>query len=146
MAQRERRVSSGTPVVLDTNIASQRFKKRSRADLTRLIGTTSVISFVTNGELHKWARMRDWAPNSFAALQEWLAHTPIIESDHDIAVTWGDLSAAGAKRGQSRPQNDTWIAACCLVYDMPLATYNVRDFQDFADDHGLRLFDLGPTS
>lgn len=33
--------------------------------------------------------------------------------------------------------NDTWIAACCLVYDLPLATLNVKDFADFAEHHGL---------
>ena len=43
------------------------------------------------------------------------------------------------RRGRPRPQNDTWIAACCLVYDLPLATLNVKDFADFADHEGLRI-------
>jgi hypothetical protein len=43
------------------------------------------------------------------------------------------------RRGRPRPQNDTWIAACCLVYDLPLATLNVKDFQDFVDHEALRL-------
>lgn len=135
-------MSTPAPVVLDTNIASQRFKKRPQVSLTRLVGTTPVITFVTYGELRKWARMRDWAPNSLTTLHDWLDHVPVIDSDADISATWGELAAAGAKHGRSRPQNDTWIAACCLVYDMPLATLNVRDFQDFADHDGLRLFDL----
>jgi predicted nucleic acid-binding protein len=32
-----------------------------------------------------------------------------------------------------------WIAACCLVHDLPLATLNIKDFEDFAEHHGLRL-------
>jgi predicted nucleic acid-binding protein len=35
-----------------------------------------------------------------------------------------------------------WIAACCLVHDLPLATLNLKDFEDFedfAEHHGLRL-------
>ncbi len=32
-----------------------------------------------------------------------------------------------------------WIAACALTYDLPLATLNVKDHQDFADHHDLRL-------
>ncbi len=29
--------------------------------------------------------------------------------------------------------NDTWVAACCLVRDLPLATLNLKDFRDFAE-------------
>jgi predicted nucleic acid-binding protein len=35
--------------------------------------------------------------------------------------------------------NDTWIAACCLVEGLPLATHNVKDYADFVDHHGLSL-------
>ena len=41
--------------------------------------------------------------------------------------------------GRPRPQNDTWIAASCLAYDLPLATLNVKDFRDFAEHEGLTL-------
>jgi toxin FitB len=30
-----------------------------------------------------------------------------------------------------------WIAACCLVDDLPLATLNTKDFVDFATYEGL---------
>jgi predicted nucleic acid-binding protein len=33
---------------------------------------------------------------------------------------------------------DTWIAACCLRYWIPLVTPNTADFNDFAE-HGLVL-------
>jgi toxin FitB len=42
-------------------------------------------------------------------------------------------------RGRARPTNDTWIAACCLVRDLPLATLNLKDFTDFAQHEGLQL-------
>jgi len=35
--------------------------------------------------------------------------------------------------------NDTWIAACCLVRALPLASLNVKDFADFAEHEGLQL-------
>jgi predicted nucleic acid-binding protein len=35
--------------------------------------------------------------------------------------------------------NDSWIAACCLVRDLPLATFNIKDFADFAEHEGLEL-------
>lgn len=132
------------PVVLDTNVASQRFKKRPQIDVSVLVGTTAVITFVTYAEMYKWGRVRDWAPRNFARLTLWLDQTPTIYSDRAVASVWGELAASGVKRGRHRPENDTWIAAACLVHDLPLATLNVADFQDFVDHHGLRLFDLGP--
>ena len=49
------------------------------------------------------------------------------------------MQAHAERRGRPRPVNDTWIAACCLVRDLPLATLNVKDFSDFADHDGLRI-------
>lgn len=56
-----------------------------------------------------------------------------------VARKWGEISAFAVKRGRPRPQNDTWIAASCLVYGVPLATLNVKDFADFVDHEGLEL-------
>ena len=32
-----------------------------------------------------------------------------------------------------------WIAACCLAYEAPLATLNLKDYEDFAEYHGLPI-------
>ena len=53
---------------------------------------------------------------------------------HPTAIT-----AYAYLRGRPRPTNDSWIAACCLAYDLPLATRNVKDFDDFAEHEGLRI-------
>jgi toxin FitB len=53
--------------------------------------------------------------------------------------TWGRISAeggAGDVRGQF---NDSWIAACCLAHQFPLARFNAKDFEDFAEYDGLQL-------
>lgn len=133
---------STSSVVLDTNVASQRYKKRPQIDVSSLVGVTAVISFVTYAEMYKWAKVRDWAPHNFSQLIRWLNETPTLESNTAVSAMWGELAAAGAKCGRSCPENDTWIAACCLVHDLPLATLNVRDFQYFVDNHGLRLLDI----
>jgi toxin FitB len=70
----------------------------------------------------------------------WLSDKPVISAARSIAVIWGGLSAAATQRGRPRPVNDTWIAACFLAYDLPLATLNVKDFADFAERDGLTLF------
>ncbi|MBN1170657.1 MAG: hypothetical protein JXA67_00615 [Micromonosporaceae bacterium] len=66
----------------------------------------------------------------------------VVPYDRAVCRTWGLLQARAQRRGRPRPQNDTWIAACCLVNDVPLATFNVKDFSDFAEHEGLRLFDV----
>jgi hypothetical protein len=62
----------------------------------------------------------------------------VIPYDTQIARVWGALAGAAQLRGRPRPQNDTWIAACCLRYQVPLVTLNTADFSDFAA-HGLVL-------
>jgi len=37
------------------------------------------------------------------------------------------------------PTNDSWIAACCRARGLPLATLNIKDFEDFAEHDGLVL-------
>ena len=32
-----------------------------------------------------------------------------------------------------------WIAAWCLAYEAPLATLNLKDYEDFTEYHGLPL-------
>ncbi len=54
-------------------------------------------------------------------------------------AAWGELAASAQKRGKPRPVNDTWIAACCIVDDVPLVTLNRADLEDFAHHDGLRL-------
>lgn len=128
------------PVVLDTDVASLRFKGELPTPLhARLVGRRPLITFVTHGELTKWAALRGWGATRRARLAHWLAGTAVLPGIEDVSAAWGHISAAAIKRGRPRPVNDTWVAACCLVYELPLATLNVKDFADFAEYDGLTL-------
>lgn len=106
-------------VVLDTDAASHLFRGKVSEPLRRhTVGATLAVTFVTVGELTKWTLVRHWGPQR---------------------LTWGDLRAQAQLRGRPRPANDTWVTACCLVRDLPLVTFNRKDFQDFADHDGLEL-------
>jgi len=144
--------SRGTPtlpeaqapaVVYDTDVASRSFKGRVPAALaTRLVGRQPLVTFVTVGELTQWTRLRRWGPRNRAMLEDWLADKPVISGGKSIAAVWGELSAAATQRGRPRPVNDTWIAACCIAYGLPLVTLNIKDFTDFAEHDGLALLRL----
>jgi predicted nucleic acid-binding protein len=73
------------------------------------------------------------------------ADGPVAEPDPSAAQQrrhrgcLGEIAASAERRGRPRPQNDTWVAACCPAYELPLATLNVKDFRDFAQHEGLIL-------
>jgi predicted nucleic acid-binding protein len=128
------------PAILDTDVASLTHKRKLTGPLaTRLIGRKPLITFVTFGELTKWAEIRSWGTGRRQELADWLSGIPILPGDEAVAAVWGRLSAAGVQRGRPRPVNDMWIAACCLAYDLPLATLNLKDYEDFRTHHGLRV-------
>jgi toxin FitB len=123
----------GPAVVLDTDVASRSFRGRLPPQLAaRLAGRQPLLTFVTIGELTQWTRLRHWGQRNLSMLDAWLIDKPVIPAAKTIAVTWGELSAAATQRGRPRPVNDTWVAASCIAYDLPLATLNLKDFEDFA--------------
>lgn len=88
-----------TRVVLGTDVASLSYKGRLPASpAARLVGREICVTFVTVGELARWAEKRHWGT-----------------------------------RTRARPINDTWIAACCLVADLPLARYMMQGLDPTAD-------------
>ncbi len=127
-------------VILDTDVSSLSLKHRlpSRV-LTRIVGKQPCVTFVTLGELTQWAELRQWGRRNRDALEHWLGGVIILPYSEDVARTWGRISAAAIRRGRARPANDTWIAACALTYGLPLATLNIKDFEDFAEHDGLNL-------
>lgn len=102
-----------------------------------LAGRPLVITFVTLGELTRWVEQRQWGPHRRDMLNRWLTGKYVLHSNHDVARTWGTISAYASRRGRPRPTNDSWVAACCLAYDLPLATRNVKDYEDFVEHEGL---------
>jgi hypothetical protein len=71
----------------------------------------------------QWARVQSWEDSGHAVVR-------------DIGR---ELASGVQRRGRPRPHNDTWVAACCLVDDLPLAKLNTKDFADFAEHEGPTL-------
>ena len=125
---------------MDTDVASLLHRGTLAGPLaTRLVGREPLITFVTFGELAKWAEIRNWGQRRREELTSWLSRIAVLPGDEAVAATWGRLSAAAIQRGRPRPVNDMWIAACCLTHNIPLATLNLKDYEDFNQHHGLRI-------
>lgn len=125
-------------VVIDTDVASVLQKGRAPVWVNRqLAGQRVWLTFVTVAELWKWAEARSWGTPSRDRLAGWLARRPVIPADEGVAKAWARLAASAQRRGRPRPQNDTWVAACCVRHGLPLITLNTKDFEDFARHDGL---------
>lgn len=122
-------------VVIDTDVASLLQKERAPAWVQRhILGKRVWLSFVSVGELWKWAEVRSWGERNRQELDAWIARRPVVPYDDEVARAWARLAAAAQRRGRPRPQNDTWIAACCVRHGIGLVTINTKDFEDFRPD------------
>jgi toxin FitB len=127
-------------VVIDTDVASVLQKDRAPVWVHRhLTGARVWLTFITVAELSKWAEVRSWGTPARRRLDAWIAHRPVVPYDPDVARTWGRLAGRAQRRGRPRPQNDTWVAACCVRHGLPLVTLNTKDYTDFAEHEGLVL-------
>ncbi len=131
-------------VVYDTDVASGAIRRRlAPAVVARIAAHTPCVTFVTVAELTEWGHVRNWSQRSLLGIDAWLVRVPKVWCEEGIARAWGRLSAATRRAGRPRPVNDMWNAACCIALHLPLATFNVKDYQDFAEHEGLQLLSLG---
>jgi len=127
-------------IVVDTDVASNLIKNTlDPAFRTELAPHEAAITFVTVGELTQWTLVRDLGARCRSELQVYIATRVKIPGGSDVGRKWGEITAYAQRRGRPRPINDSWIAACCLTYELPLATLNATDFEDYAEHEGLRL-------
>jgi predicted nucleic acid-binding protein len=127
------------PILLDTDVVSLLMKGYLDPAASGLDQHGWCVSYVTVGELAKGIAMARWGLRRWTELADWLRHVVILTCDLRVSYTWGQLSAAAQMRGRPRPVNDMWIAAVSLANGLPLATRNVKDYQDFVEHHGLAL-------
>jgi hypothetical protein len=97
------------------------------------------------GELTRWTLVRHWGPTRRDHLRAFLDTMLTLPYDSMVAARWGEIQAYAQLRGRPRPVNDSWIAACCLVRDVPLSrstprttstSSTTRAFERSRDDRG----------
>ena len=127
-------------VVMDTDISSLAIKGRlPRVWHRKLVWTKPHLTFVTRGELLRWTRLHNLGNQRRSDVFSWIANSVFLPGTAAVAEAYSELSAEARRRGRLAPENDTWIAACCVAKCLPLATLNAKDFHFFAEHHGLEL-------
>lgn len=126
------------PVVLDADISSVLIRGRlPLAWSAKLVWAQPCMTFITRSELLQWTLLRNLGKQRQAEIRDWIAKNVFLPVSEAVTETHAELFAAAKLRGRPAPINDSWIAACCVSRRLPLATFNVKDFRDFAEYHGL---------
>ena len=77
---------------------------------------------VALGELYAGARRSARPDKNLAQIEEFLASVTVLPADEAVALHYGLISASLAAKGTPVPQNDMWIAACAMQWNLTLAT------------------------
>ena len=87
------------------------------------------MPFPVVGELKVGAIRGKLGPPRMKRLERAIGVCVVIPSDARVVDHWAALHSKliGQLRGEGI--NDLWIAACCLVHDLPLVTNNLTDFR-----------------
>ena len=127
-------------VVLDTDVASALFRRRLPEPLTRqLAGQVAAVTFVTIGELSMWRVIRHWGPSNVARLRSLLDSLLILPWRQPGRDPLGRVAGlCPDPRPLSTGQRHLG-RVLCLVRELPLATFNTKDYVDFAEHEGVQL-------
>ena len=125
--------------LLDTCVVSELVRaggnERVKERISALRSRDLFLSVITIGELTKGIAMLDpgrrrHTYSDFLLDLEQEYGNRILPRDVDTAVIWGELSAAGRRRGKPIPASDGLIAATGIRHGLQVMTRNVSDFSE----------------
>jgi len=127
--------------LIDTNIAIYVAQGHSlaRRYTPELEGYVLAMSFATVGELFLTARKSRNPAETEAYWRQVLPNYVVLYPDFQLCEIWADIVAAAKARGEPMQDNDAWIAATAIRYNVPLVTHNTRHFTGVS---GLTLITL----
>ena len=112
--------------LLDTNVVIALFAGDSVvADFLEKAEEVFIPSIVI-GELYYGARKSSRVQGNIARVDEFAASNVVLGCDAETAYWYGIVKDKLRQRGHPIPENDIWIAALALQYDLALVTYDVH--------------------
>jgi predicted nucleic acid-binding protein len=132
-----------TAVVVDTCVVSFLLRRDTRAELYRphLRVDTKVISFMTLAELYRWSVEGDWGEQRRTELEDDLRNYVVYDANRELCRKWAETTDQARRNGHPIADNDAWIAATALLYDLPLVSNNRKHFKHIP---GLKLLSEAP--
>ena len=106
--------------LLDTNIVIALFAQDS-AVVEHLDEVEEVfIPSIVLGELYFGARKSRRVKENLARIDEFAVSNVVLGCDTETARYYGEIKNALREKGRPIPENDVWIAAIALQYDLTL--------------------------
>lgn len=118
-------------ICIDTNIAIDILNGDSK--LFKLVDAyeSIVLSAVVIGELRFGAYRSTKQSDNLVKIDALEMRCEIVDIDSSVAAIYGSLRALLMSEGTPIPENDIWIAACCLSINAPLIT-NDKHFKQIS--------------
>ena len=108
--------------LLDTNTIIYYLNKDHDVNRKILANQDIFISVISVGELYYGANKSTRIYENTAIYDDYLKTIDIILIDSNIAKNYAKIKAELKKIGYPIPDNDIWIAATAMVYDLIIAT------------------------
>ncbi len=115
--------------LLDTNIIIALFASEASIVSNLAQADEVFIPSIALGELHYGARKSGRSQKNLERIEEFVENNTIVECDANTASQYGDLKNRLRIKGRPLPENDMWIAALALQYDLTLITRDAH-FQE----------------
>jgi len=126
---------TGNKCLLDTSAIIHSFRKANDVAAKLNAMAEIYVQVTAIGELYFGAYKSDNIPKHLSIVQSFLINCKILATDRATAEVYGTIRAALAKKGRPLPENDIWIAASALQYNLPLFTLD----NHFKEINGLIL-------
>lgn len=112
----------GNKCLLDTSIIIHAFKSNNEVS-EKLDNLTEIyVSVTVIGELYYGAYKSDSTDKHIRQIQSFIGNCKILQTDITTAEIYGSIKAVLARKGKPIPENDIWIGAIALQYNLPLYT------------------------
>jgi tRNA(fMet)-specific endonuclease VapC len=108
--------------LLDTNIVIAHFAKEQEVDAKLVPGIDIYISSVVLGELYYGAEKSGLGRANRDRIEKFAASNTVVACDAETGRRYGMVRNRLRLRGRPIPENDMWIAASALQYDLVLVT------------------------
>ena len=124
-------------VLVDTNVVSWIGGRRGahEAWTAALVGRQAFVSFVTVGEILRGGVKAGWPDQKMAEWEQRLRSYTVVPGTVVVARAYARIAA---RYFRQLSDNDLWIAATALAFDLPIATGDGR-LSDIAGEFGISL-------
>jgi len=121
-----KKTNKADKVLLDTNVVVALFAGEPTV-LTRIQAAEEVYLPVTAlGELYHGAFGSTRQQENIARLETFAQRVAVLHNDEEIAKRYGEIKARLTARGKLIPENDIWIAATAVQYDLTLLSRDIH--------------------